>query len=117
MICARVVAGSSRSVASRLANEGGRYRRFARVGNERLGKRKVRHSAHASSTPRLHGGQVRLRRRRYSGARIRCADQFGGNVRLALSGWYQGARAVRERGIFDDTKEFVRIVLALYGTV
>jgi hypothetical protein len=44
-------------------------------------------------------------------------DQFGGNVGLALSGWYQGARAVRERGIYDDTKEFVRIVLALYGTV
>jgi transglycosylase-like protein with SLT domain/putative peptidoglycan binding protein/LysM domain-containing protein len=44
-------------------------------------------------------------------------DQFGGNIRLALAGWYQGARAVRERGIYDDTKEFVRIVLALYGTV
>ena len=43
--------------------------------------------------------------------------QFEGNVRLALAGWYQGARAVRERGLFDDTKEFVRIVLALYGTV
>ena len=43
--------------------------------------------------------------------------EFGGNVRLALAGWYQGARAVRERGIFDDTKEFVRIVLALYGSV
>jgi len=39
--------------------------------------------------------------------------QFGGRVRLALAGWYQGARAVRERGIFDDTNEFVRIVLAL----
>jgi len=24
---------------------------------------------------------------------------------------------VRERGLFDDTKEFVRIVLTLYGTV
>jgi len=44
-------------------------------------------------------------------------DEFGGNVRLALAGWYQGARAVRERGIYEDTKEFVRIVLALYGTV
>jgi peptidoglycan hydrolase-like protein with peptidoglycan-binding domain len=44
-------------------------------------------------------------------------DEFGGDVRLALAGWYQGARAVREVGIYDDTKEFVRIVLALYGTV
>jgi hypothetical protein len=44
-------------------------------------------------------------------------DHFGGDVRLALAGWYQGARAVRERGLFDDTKQFVRVVLALYGTV
>jgi hypothetical protein len=44
-------------------------------------------------------------------------DTFGGDVRLALAGWYQGARAVREIGLYDDTKEFVRIVLALYGTV
>lgn len=44
-------------------------------------------------------------------------DQFGGDVRLALAGWYQGARAVREVGLYEDTKEFVRIVLSLYGTV
>jgi hypothetical protein len=44
-------------------------------------------------------------------------DQFGGDVRLALAGWYQGARAVREIGLYDDTKQFVRIVLALYGRV
>jgi soluble lytic murein transglycosylase-like protein len=44
-------------------------------------------------------------------------DQFGGNVRLALAGWYQGARAVREIGLYDDTKLFVRVVLALHGTV
>ena len=44
-------------------------------------------------------------------------DEFAGNVRLALAGWYQGARAVRERGLFDDTKLFVRVVLALHGTV
>jgi len=29
----------------------------------------------------------------------------------------QVARAVRERGIFDDTKEFLRIALSLYGSV
>ena len=44
-------------------------------------------------------------------------DEFGGDRKLALAGWYQGARAVREIGLYDDTKEFVRIVLALYGTV
>jgi hypothetical protein len=44
-------------------------------------------------------------------------DEFGGNVRLALAGWYQGARAVREVGLYEDTKLFVRVVLALYGTV
>jgi Transglycosylase SLT domain/Putative peptidoglycan binding domain/LysM domain len=44
-------------------------------------------------------------------------DQFGGDVNLALAGWYQGARAVREIGLYDDTKEFVRIVRALYGRV
>ena len=44
-------------------------------------------------------------------------DEFSGDRRLALAGWYQGARAVRERGLFEDTKEFVRIVLMLYGTV
>jgi hypothetical protein len=44
-------------------------------------------------------------------------DEFGGDVRLALAGWYQGARAVREVGLYEDTKLFVRVVLALYGTV
>jgi hypothetical protein len=64
-------------------------------------------------TPRNYHGNVRagVRYLRWQ------LDEFGGNVRLALAGWYQGARAVRERGIFDDTKEFVRIVRALYGTV
>jgi hypothetical protein len=44
-------------------------------------------------------------------------DQFHGDVRLALAGWYQGARAVREIGLYDDTKQFVSIVLALHGKV
>ncbi len=64
-------------------------------------------------TPRTYQGNVRagVRYLRWQ------LDEFGGDRRLALAGWYQGARAVRERGLFDDTKEFVRIVLALYGTV
>jgi hypothetical protein len=64
-------------------------------------------------TPRTYDGNV------HAGVRyLRWQlDQFDGDVRLALAGWYQGARAVRERGVYADTKEFVRIVLALYGTV
>jgi LysM repeat protein len=64
-------------------------------------------------TPRNYEGNVRagVRYLRWQ------LDQFGGNRRLALAGWYQGARAVREIGLYDDTKLFVRVVLALYGTV
>ena len=64
-------------------------------------------------TPRNYQGNVRagVRYLRWQ------LDEFGGVRRLALAGWYQGARAVRDRGLFDDTKEFVRIVLTLYGTV
>jgi len=64
-------------------------------------------------TPRNYDGNVRagVRYLRWQ------LDHFGGNVRLALAGWYQGARAVREIGLYDDTKLFVRVVLALYGTV
>ena len=64
-------------------------------------------------TPRTYEGNVRagVRYLRWQ------LDEFDGNVRLALAGWYQGARAVRERGLFNETKEFVRIVLALHGTV
>jgi LysM repeat protein len=39
--------------------------------------------------------------------------RFDGDRRLALAAWYQGERAVRERGLFDDTKTFVANVLAL----
>ena len=64
-------------------------------------------------TPRTYQGNVRagVRYLRWQ------LDEFGGDRRLALAGWYQGARAVRERGLYDDTREFVRIVLMLYGTV
>ena len=64
-------------------------------------------------TPRTYQGNVRagVRYLRWQ------LDEFDGNVRLALAGWYQGARAVREIGLYDDTKLFVRVVLALHGTV
>jgi soluble lytic murein transglycosylase-like protein len=64
-------------------------------------------------TPRNYEGNVRagVRYLRWQ------LDYFGGDVRLALAGWYQGARAVGQVGLYEDTKLFVRVVLALYGTV
>ena len=64
-------------------------------------------------TPRTYQGNVRagVRYLRWQ------LDEFDGDRRLALAGWYQGARAVREVGLYNETKVFVRIVLALYGTV
>jgi len=38
---------------------------------------------------------------------------FHGSERLALAAWYQGEAAVRTRGVFRETKPFVRGVLAL----
>ena len=66
-----------------------------------------------AQTPRTYQGNVRagVRYLRWQ------LDEFGGDRRLALAGWYQGARAVREIGLYDDTKLFVRVVLQLYGTV
>jgi hypothetical protein len=38
---------------------------------------------------------------------------FNGDESLALAGWYQGERAVREHGVYNQTKPFVANVLAL----
>lgn len=38
---------------------------------------------------------------------------FDGNEQLALAGWYQGERAVRQNGLYAETKPFVADVLAL----
>src|SRR4051812_40273113 len=64
-------------------------------------------------TPRTYDGNVR------AGVRYLrwLLDQFNGNERLALAGYYQGARAVRERGLFDDTKRYVELIMKLRGTV
>ena len=64
-------------------------------------------------TPRTYDGNIR------AGVRLLrwLLDEFHGDVRLALAGWFQGARAVRERGLFDETKVFVRVVRMLHGTV
>lgn len=64
-------------------------------------------------TPRTYDGNIR------AGVRYLrwLLDEFGGDRRLALAGYYQGAAAVRERGLFDDTKRYVRVILQLYGNV
>ena len=41
--------------------------------------------------------------------------RFDGDQRLALAAWYQGEKAVREVGLYEDTKKFVANVLALTG--
>jgi LysM repeat protein len=38
---------------------------------------------------------------------------FGGDERLALAGWYQGERAVKQHGLYKVSKPFVANVLAL----
>ena len=66
-----------------------------------------------TTTPRTYDGNVR------AGVRYLrwLLDQFGGDTHLALAGYYQGAQAVRERGLYDDTKRYVAIILKLVGTV
>jgi len=66
-----------------------------------------------TATPRTYDGNVR------AGVRYLrwLLDQFGGDTRLALAGYYEGAQAVRESGLYDDTKRYVAIILKLVGTV
>jgi LysM repeat protein len=42
---------------------------------------------------------------------------FRGDERLALAAYYQGAKAVRERGLFDETRTYVEAVRSLKGRV
>ncbi|HEV8249237.1 MAG TPA: peptidoglycan-binding protein [Gaiellaceae bacterium] len=39
--------------------------------------------------------------------------RFNGSERLALAGWYQGERAVREHGVYKESKWFAKVVLGL----
>jgi N-acetylmuramoyl-L-alanine amidase len=43
--------------------------------------------------------------------------EVGGDARLALAAWYQGLRAVREKGVLPESEAFVADVLALRGRV
>lgn len=66
-----------------------------------------------TATPRTYDGNIQ------AGVRYLrwLLDQFGGDRRLALAGYYQGPQAVRDRGLFEDTKRYVAAVLSLIGTV
>ena len=43
--------------------------------------------------------------------------EWNGDLRLALAAWYQGSKAVRERGVYAESEAFVASVLALRGRV
>ena len=43
--------------------------------------------------------------------------EFGGDERLALAAYYQGARAVREHGLFAETVTYVEAIRSLKGRV
>jgi peptidoglycan hydrolase-like protein with peptidoglycan-binding domain len=63
----------------------------------------------AEDVPRTPEGNVRV-----GVALIRqLLREFDGDERLAVGAWYQGARAVREHGLYAETKSFVANVLAL----
>ena len=42
---------------------------------------------------------------------------FGGDERLALAAYYQGAKAVREHGLFAETRTYVEAIRSLKGRV
>jgi soluble lytic murein transglycosylase-like protein len=60
----------------------------------------------ASPTDNVHAGVMYLQH---------LLDQTGGDESTAIAGYYQGLGAVRSRGLFDDTKQYVNNVQALRG--
>jgi soluble lytic murein transglycosylase-like protein len=57
-----------------------------------------------SATDNVHAGVMYLRR---------LLDDAGGDENAAIAGYYQGLASVRERGMFDDTQQYVANVQAL----
>jgi soluble lytic murein transglycosylase-like protein len=57
-----------------------------------------------SAADNIHAGVMYLRR---------LLDDAGGDENAAVAGYYQGLRSVQERGMFDDTKQYVANVQAL----
>jgi N-acetylmuramoyl-L-alanine amidase len=59
-----------------------------------------------SATDNVHAGVLYLRR---------LLDETGGDENSAIAGYYQGLKSVRERGMYDDTSQYVDNVQALRG--
>ena len=57
-----------------------------------------------SATDNVHAGVMYLKR---------LLDDSGGDENAAIAGYYQGLSSVRDRGMFDDTKQYVANVQAL----
>jgi LysM repeat protein len=57
-----------------------------------------------SATDNVHAGVMYLKR---------LLDESGGDESAAIAGYYQGLSSVRDRGMFDDTKQYVANVQAL----
>ena len=57
-----------------------------------------------SATDNVHAGVLYLRR---------LINDAGGDESAAIAGYYQGLASVRDRGMYDDTKQYVANVQAL----
>jgi N-acetylmuramoyl-L-alanine amidase len=59
-----------------------------------------------SATDNIHAGVIYLKR---------LITDAGGDENAAIAGYYQGLASVRERGMYDDTQQYVNNVQALRG--
>jgi LysM repeat protein len=57
-----------------------------------------------SATDNVHAGVMYLKR---------LLDETGGDENTAIAGYYQGLQSVRDRGLYDDTQQYVNNVQAL----
>jgi LysM repeat protein len=57
-----------------------------------------------SATDNVHAGVMYLKR---------LLDEAGGDENTAIAGYYQGLQSVRDRGMYDDTQQYVNNVQAL----
>jgi LysM repeat protein len=57
-----------------------------------------------SATDNVHAGVMYLKR---------LLDESGGDENTAIAGYYQGLQSVRDRGMYDDTQQYVNNVQAL----
>jgi LysM repeat protein len=58
----------------------------------------------SSATDNVHAGVMYLKR---------LLDESGGDENTAIAGYYQGLQSVRDRGLYDDTQQYVNNVQAL----